>query len=474
MRIAFAAICERASFDPQSNTFTVLSACDVLSSIFGGPNLPLKFAFVFTLVPEGEQDAGEQVVRAELREVGHERVLAEDHSKAVRFAWHRIGPHSHANFYFTFDIPHLPGIGDYELVVRVQDRVCGKVSLYVRLALGVVRFSATAVFQRDPRQDEGDSPVGGVHFHFFSNDTLLWNRGATVRGVAVEDADSWKTAEVTLPEELKRYAARDEVRHFFGRLYQALLRKHTRSAGSEGGATAGSSSEEDVAAATVLEIVDEQSIGSTLPELPSSMRDELLPVRRELTHARAHLEAMITARDFEDFEREWKAFLDALERAWNKAEQVVGATGSSKAQPWIGRVKGQRKSDPLLAYLHHARNAEGHTIEAVLEHEPAKVGVSIGFPGGGYFERLELKPGLRGGTVLEQSGGTTRAFLSQYPAKYMLRVAVDRNTSYDPPTEHLSKQIPDATPIEVARLGLKFYVDLLAGANAEMAKWHSQ
>ena len=42
----------------------------------------------------------------------------------------------------------------------------------------------------------------------------------------------------------------------------------------------------------------------------------------------------------------------------NKAAKVSG-----KASAWYGRVKKLRKDDPLLSYMHHARNSEEHGIE---------------------------------------------------------------------------------------------------------------
>ena len=65
------------------------------------------------------------------------------------------------------------------------------------------------------------------------------------------------------------------------------------------------------------------------------------------------------------FQTEWEFFLVALNAVFSFLEQATKE--HSKLAPWFGRLKNTRKKDPLLRYLHHARNAEQHGIEPVVE-----------------------------------------------------------------------------------------------------------
>lgn len=62
-----------------------------------------------------------------------------------------------------------------------------------------------------------------------------------------------------------------------------------------------------------------------------------------------------------DIESAWWTFLLAASGVYSKLEQ--GAKGAGKSEAWFGRVKHTRKNDPLLSYLHHARNSEEHSLE---------------------------------------------------------------------------------------------------------------
>ena len=91
--------------------------------------------------------------------------------------------------------------------------------------------------------------------------------------------------------------------------------------------------------------------------------------RKAVTKARDRLRAAESA--FEqmratkigspDFEHAWYAFLVAQNSFYGALEQ--GAK-SGRSKGWFDSKKHERKTDPLLNYLHHARNADEHSLGA--------------------------------------------------------------------------------------------------------------
>ncbi|MEO1490143.1 MAG: hypothetical protein AAFR88_12025, partial [Pseudomonadota bacterium] len=59
----------------------------------------------------------------------------------------------------------------------------------------------------------------------------------------------------------------------------------------------------------------------------------------------------------------WTDFLLAASAIYSKLEQ--GAKSSPKSEAWYGRMKKERKDDPLLQYIHHARNSDEHGLTAI-------------------------------------------------------------------------------------------------------------
>jgi hypothetical protein len=64
---------------------------------------------------------------------------------------------------------------------------------------------------------------------------------------------------------------------------------------------------------------------------------------------------------FAEIERHWSAFLVAAGRVYTKLEQ--GSKSNLKCSEWWGRKIHERRCEPLLAYVWHARNADEHGIK---------------------------------------------------------------------------------------------------------------
>lgn len=66
---------------------------------------------------------------------------------------------------------------------------------------------------------------------------------------------------------------------------------------------------------------------------------------------------------YKDFLHIWTDFLLALNAVYTSLEQ--GAKSSPQSRQWFGGKKRERRQDPLLRYLHQARNADEHGLAPV-------------------------------------------------------------------------------------------------------------
>jgi hypothetical protein len=84
-----------------------------------------------------------------------------------------------------------------------------------------------------------------------------------------------------------------------------------------------------------------------------------------LIKAEKALAIMQAAKTLDDTEEAWTDFLIAAATIYSKLEQ--GSKQNPISKGWYERKKGERRKDPLLRYLHFARNSNEHGIERVVE-----------------------------------------------------------------------------------------------------------
>jgi hypothetical protein len=182
-----------------------------------------------------------------------------------------------------------------------------------------------------------------------------------------------------------------------------------------------------------------------------------------LQKAEKTLQALEVATNYDDAESAWIDFLIAASAVYSKLEQGAKSKGSS--QGWFGRKKKERKDDPLLRYLHHARNSEEHGIERVV----ARGGNPRDLPSGRplkFGERVLKKLEFRN-QGSDAKWGPIDGYLYG-PTLTLVRVHDSRFGDYcDPPTEHLGQKIGlDDNHIHgVGMLGFKYLTALVAEAH---------
>lgn len=183
------------------------------------------------------------------------------------------------------------------------------------------------------------------------------------------------------------------------------------------------------------------------------------------------LEHMRSATSFRQFEIQWSRFLEEGHRVFSKLEK--GAKGGGPSEGWFGRKKHERRTDPLLRYIHHARNSDEHGIADIVNREAAAVGYDFeAEPNSPVTFAIEARvnengqievrnPSLEGPKIIRKQ------LTVENPKVVLIQVHDDRfNDTFDPPASHMGKALPDAAPITVAAQAATYFATMLDEAEA--------
>jgi hypothetical protein len=187
-------------------------------------------------------------------------------------------------------------------------------------------------------------------------------------------------------------------------------------------------------------------------------KPSLSRAKAELRAARNAVGRMRRARNFDELEDGWRDYLGALEKAWLKAERECQAV-RNQFEPWQQLFRAERKSDPLLCYLTHARNADTHTIQDTLNQTPAAVGLGPAYGNSWHIEKLEIRKGQ-----ITHYSGDKLLKITFIPGRLELVAFVDRGVNYQPPTSHRGKSLSKTDPVSVAEVGLAYYEAFISEA----------
>jgi hypothetical protein len=187
------------------------------------------------------------------------------------------------------------------------------------------------------------------------------------------------------------------------------------------------------------------------------MTEPLHQAKATLRAANNALERMGGARGFAEFEDAWQDFLGSLEKCWVKVERTYQPF-RNKFQPWQGQFARQRRKDPLLRYLKHARHADEHTIEEIIEHVPGHRTINPARGNFLYIEHMEIC----NGEIVSYSGDPI--VVQDFPDRVELRRFKESGDWCNPPTQHLGNPLQQLDPIYVGELGLRFYTGFVEQA----------
>lgn len=143
---------------------------------------------------------------------------------------------------------------------------------------------------------------------------------------------------------------------------------------------------------------------------------------------------------------EWIDYLAAAHVVFSKLEQ--GVKGNPAAYAWFGARLQDRRTDPLLSYLHHARNAQDHGIPGSVRKQ--RMGLRAESP----ETKLVRDPSGRVTSVVHPVG--VPISVKVVPPHLSLEPVRDRGTLFQPPTAHFGVALPEVSPATVARAGLAY------------------
>ena len=190
--------------------------------------------------------------------------------------------------------------------------------------------------------------------------------------------------------------------------------------------------------------------------MSTELKEPLHHAKRELIAAEKAIERMTKSDSIEDLEDEWKNYLNAIEKCWVKTERSCQHV-RNKFQPWQGNFAKERKKDPLLKYIKHARNSDQHTIQESMEKKDASSSMYVeGGPGVTHIEQLEIKNGK-----LVEYKGNKPLIIENLPNRVELLRVKDGNKTYNPPKSHKEIKLLWPAPVDVAVLGLEYYRDFV-------------
>ena len=177
---------------------------------------------------------------------------------------------------------------------------------------------------------------------------------------------------------------------------------------------------------------------------------------RKLKRALDALDSLRQSETAEATERAWEDFLMASGSIYAALEE--GSKGEARSTPWFGREKHRRKKDPLLRYLHFARNVEEHGLVKIVTRNSSSVQLMSPYAG------VALQPNGKNTWLVVGTRGVVKF---AHDIVCLAAVTDTRfNDSADPPTTHLGQPITAATPLAVAELGFTYLEAMIANAAA--------
>ncbi len=188
-------------------------------------------------------------------------------------------------------------------------------------------------------------------------------------------------------------------------------------------------------------------------------KEPLHSAKRELVVAEKAIERMTNATSIDELEDEWKIYLSAIEKCWVKVERSCQHVRNT-FQPWQGIFSNERKKDPLLRYIKHARNADQHGLQEIMEKKDPLSSMSIeGGESIAHIEKLVIEKG-----ALVEYRGNKPLIIENLPNRIELIPVKDSGNWYNPPKTHKQMRLPWPAPINVAVLGLEYYRDYVRQA----------
>ncbi|WP_168727263.1 MULTISPECIES: hypothetical protein [Sphingomonas] len=169
------------------------------------------------------------------------------------------------------------------------------------------------------------------------------------------------------------------------------------------------------------------------------------------------------ATTFEETEAAWTDFLVWSARIYNKLGK--GSRGNNASENWYGLIKKERKDDPVLRYIHHARNTDEHGIERILSNDELRE-VYIYRENGEIIQEFSTIGGAKIDDLKMIIDGVPVPVPLERVEKVAKLVTVTDDVfgdSFDPPHEHFGRTIfPEPKYVALAALDYMKYMVISA------------
>jgi hypothetical protein len=159
---------------------------------------------------------------------------------------------------------------------------------------------------------------------------------------------------------------------------------------------------------------------------------------------------MRRARSRREMAEDWVVFLLAWKAVYTTLE--TGSKASAQSRQWFGSIKAERKMEPMLDYLFHARNDDEHGLDKsaqsrTLMHWPCQ-------PDQSYSAHVTDIDGERFVTVRDGSGNVQELVQSGPPFLALVPITLRGGIVLDPPEKWEGLLIYETSVNEIAPLAL--------------------
>jgi hypothetical protein len=183
-------------------------------------------------------------------------------------------------------------------------------------------------------------------------------------------------------------------------------------------------------------------------------RAAIKSARIQFERAAQNIDELATEKNLAEIERHWAAFLVNAGRVFTKLEQASKASPKGKTW-WSGKIR-ERRSDELLLYIWHARNADEHGIRRVTEQYISEVKAASPIPE--EFEAANREAAKR---------GLPYAVLGAFDITMRVKLVdvIDRGVRYAVPATFRGNPISNPHPNNVGLLALSYLDGLIREAD---------
>lgn len=183
----------------------------------------------------------------------------------------------------------------------------------------------------------------------------------------------------------------------------------------------------------------------------------------KLEEADLAIQQMENATDRIQYEAGWTRFVDSIEEFWTRFFDE-GKSNFPNFQPWAGIIERNRKSDELLSYLYQARHQSQHGRIALI-WQPPRLLIAPNF--NGMIHQISIHPDKTYDiNATSFQIGAPDATIEYDPGEAELPTIENKKfgNSFNPPITFQSQPLTDRSPINVAKIGVQFYRDVLKQA----------